>query len=82
MKVDSTSTVKISGKNNANVVVNSTLLAYTPIDTPVTFIKRDLAANGGKIGKYAAFPWLQVTIPAYQEVGTYHATLTYTLIEN
>ena len=48
----------------------------------MTFIKRENAENAGKLGRYAAFPWLQVKIPAYQSVGTYKATLTYTIIEN
>jgi len=81
-KVDTTVTTKINGTDNANVVVSNTLLNYTPLNSAITFIKRDDAANAGKLGKYAAYPWLQVTIPAYQSVGLYHATLTYTLIEN
>lgn len=81
-KVSSVTTSLINGTANANVVVSNTLLNYTPLNSAVTFIKRDTAANAGKLGRYAAYPWLQVTIPAYQSVGSYHATLTYTLIEN
>lgn len=82
MKVNAVATSLINGTANANVVVSNTLLSYTPINAAVTFIKRDAAANAGKLGRYAAYPWLQVTIPAYQSVGSYHATLTYTIIEN
>ncbi|MDD3262833.1 MAG: hypothetical protein PHR61_03220 [Candidatus Absconditabacteria bacterium] len=81
-KVDSTSTTLINGTDNANVVVADGLLNYTPLNTAITFIKRDTGANAGKLGRYAAFPRLQVTIPAYQSVGSYQATLTYTIIEN
>ncbi|AHB41479.1 TPA: hypothetical protein DIC40_05695 [Patescibacteria group bacterium] len=81
-KVSSVTTTKINGTDNANVVVSNTLLNYTPLNSAITFIKRDTAANTGKLGRYAAFPFLQVTIPAYQSVGSYHATLTYTIIEN
>ncbi len=81
-KVDSTSTELITGTANSNVVVSSTLLNYTPLNSAITFIKRDNAANAGKLGKYAAYPWLEIKVPAYQSVGSYHATVTYTLIEN
>ena len=81
-KVDGTGTTLINGTANPNVVVADSLISYTPLDGTVTFIKRDSAENNGKLGRYAAFPWLQVTIPAYQSVGSYQATLTYTLIEN
>lgn len=81
-KVDSVNTTLVNGSANTNVVVANGLLSYTPLDGAITFIKRDSAENYGKLGRYAAFPWLQVTIPAYQSVGSYQATLTYTLIEN
>jgi hypothetical protein len=57
-------------------------LNYTPLNNAITFIKRDNAANAGKLGRYSTAPWLQVTVPAYQAVGAYQATLTYTIIEN
>ncbi|HCB51109.1 TPA: hypothetical protein DEP21_00760 [Patescibacteria group bacterium] len=82
MKVDSTGTQLITGTANTNVVVSDTLLSYTPINSTITFIKRDAGSNLGKLGRYAAFPWLQITIPAYQSVGAYHGVLTYTIIEN
>lgn len=82
VKVDTVNTTLVNGTANTNVVVSSTLLSYTPIDGAVTFIKRDTAANAGKLGRYSAFPWLQVTIPAYQSIGSYQATVTYTIIEN
>ncbi len=81
-KVDTVNTSVINGSANANVVVSNTLLNYTPLNNAITFIKRDSAPNAGKLGQYAAFPWLQVTIPAYQAVGSYQATVTYTIIEN
>ena len=85
LKVVSTGAVLITGTANSNVVVGATsgtLLNYNAINTAITFLKRDPATNSGKVGVYAAFPWLQVTIPAYQAVGSYQAILTYTLIEN
>lgn len=82
MKVDAVTTTLITGTANANVVVANGLLSYSPLNSAVTFIKRDTAANAGKLGRYASFPWLQVAIPAYQAVGSYHANLTYTIIEN
>lgn len=80
-KVDSEATTLITGAVNTNVVIPNDLLSYKPLSGAMTFIKRDTAANAGKIGRYAAFPWLQITIPAYQSVGSYHATLTYTIYE-
>lgn len=82
MKVTTVTTSLINGTANGNVVVSNSLLSYTPINSAVTFIKRDAAVNAGKLGRYASYPRLQITIPAYQSVGSYHATLTYTIIEN
>lgn len=81
VKVNSTATELITGTANANVIVTNDLLIYKPLNVAMTFIKRDTAANAGKLGRYAAYPWLQVAIPAYQSVGSYHATLTYTIYE-
>ncbi|HMT01355.1 MAG TPA: hypothetical protein PKC14_03435, partial [Candidatus Absconditabacterales bacterium] len=82
VKVTSTGTVLLTGAANPRVVVADTLVAYQALNSPVTFIKRDTAANSGVIGKYGSYPFLQVSVPAFQAIGNYTATLTYTLIEN
>lgn len=75
-------TVLLTGTANTGVVMWSWFTSYQAIGTPITFIKRDPAPNAGRIGRYGAYPFIQVTVPAYQPVGTYTGTLTYTLIEN
>jgi hypothetical protein len=56
--------------------------SYQTFSSPITFIKRDPAANTGVIWRYGAWPFLELTIPAYPTVGSYSGSLTYTLIEN
>jgi len=82
MKVDTTATTLITGTANANVVVDNTLLSYQSIDSVVTLINRTIGANNGVLGKYATFPWLRVTVPAYQQVDSYVGIITYTLYVN
>ena len=73
----------MAGTANTSVIVNSAVAgAYQPLNNPVTLIKRDNAANYGRIGKYGTTPSLQLVIPAYQSVGTYTGTLVYTLYNN
>lgn len=80
VRTDSTATTLITGTVNADVDLPASLTTYS--NFPVTFIKRDTGANNGRIGKYAAFPWLRIVIPAFISPDTYHGVLTYTLIEN
>jgi len=82
IKVDTAATTLVAGNVNTNVVVDNTLLSYQAFDSIYTFIKRDNAANAGKVGKYAAHPRLKIAIPAYQTVDTYQGILTYTLYVN
>jgi hypothetical protein len=58
------------------------MASYATLDAARTYIKRDTLANLWVVGQYGALPQLQVVIPAYQAVGTYSATLVYTLYEN
>ena len=81
-QVGSTGTTLLSGQANANVQVATGMLSFSALNNAVTFIKRDTATNNGVVGKYGALPTLRVDIPAYQAVGTYTATLVYTLYEN
>jgi len=72
----------MNGSANANVVLDAGMAGYQSLDSARTFIKRDTAANSGLVGQYGAFPEIQINVPAYQAIGTYTATLTYTLYEN
>lgn len=72
----------MAGTANTNVVVDAAMSAYQSLDAPRQLIKRDNAANSGIIGQYGVLPELQLIIPAYQAVGNYTATLTYTLYDN
>lgn len=81
-KVDTLATTLITGTSNTWVVVANGLTGYTSLATPVTFIKRDAGSNLGRTGKYGTRPWLRVVVPAYQAVGNYQGTLTYTLYLN
>lgn len=82
IRTPSLTTALLTGTANTNVVLPAGFTTYQTFATPITFIKRDSAANAGKIGKYGAYPLLQVAIPAFQAVGSYAGVLTYTLIEN
>lgn len=67
---------------NPRVVIDGTMTAwFQTLDSARTFIEREDAANSGLVGKYGNSPDLQVVIPAYTPVGTYTATLVYTLYE-
>lgn len=72
----------ITGQANPRVDVGAGLLSFSSLDAARTFIKRDTAANFGVVGHYGTLPTFQVVIPAFQPVGTYTGTVTYTLIEN
>ncbi len=82
MKTLSSVTTLLAGTANANVVVDAGMSAYQSLEVPRQLIKRNNAANSGIIGQYGTLPELQLIIPAYQAVGTYTGTLTYTLYSN
>jgi hypothetical protein len=68
IRTTSLATVLLTGTTNANVVLPAGFTTYQPFATPITFIKRDSAANAGKIGRYGAYPFIQAVIPAFQAV--------------
>lgn len=72
----------LAGTANTNVVVNAGMAAFQSLDTPRRLIERNTAANSGKIGQYGVLPQMQIIIPAYQAVGSYSGSLTYTLYSN
>lgn len=72
----------MAGTANTRVVVDAGMAAYQTLDSARTLIKRDPAANFGIVGQYWVLPDMQVVIPAYTPVGTYTATMVYTLYEN
>lgn len=82
IKTDTLTGILITGTANTKVVLPAGFLTYQTFSSPITFLKRDPAANSGVIGKYGAYPFLELTIPAYQSVGSYSGSVTYTLIEN
>jgi hypothetical protein len=67
---------------NTNVQIQAGMAAYQSLDTARQLIIRNTGANGGLIGQYGVLPQMQLIIPAYQAVGTYTGTLTYTLYTN
>ena len=73
----------IDGTTNSNVKVNSTMSSnFASLGgNAVTFIERGQDASG-RVGKYGVKPEMELTIPAYQSVGSYSGTLVYTLYEN
>jgi hypothetical protein len=58
------------------------MAGYQSLDTARQLINRNTAANFWVVGQYGVLPDMQLVIPAYQSVGVYTATLTYTLYEN
>ena len=67
---------------NTRVVINSLMASFQSLDTARRLIERPTWANYWVVGRYWVLPTMQLTIPAYQAVGTYTWTLVYTLIEN
>ncbi len=82
MKTPSSTTTLLAGAANAGVVVDAGMSAFQSLETPRQLIKRNTGTNNGVIGQYGTLPQLQLIIPAYQAVGTYTGTLTYTLYSN
>jgi hypothetical protein len=74
-----TSIVTLSGTANPRVysAITGTYQYFTA--SPLTFIKRDTAANGGVTGTYGLQTVWKIDIPALQNVGTYTWVITYTL---
>lgn len=72
----------LSWSANPAVILDSTIVSFTSLSSPVTFIKRNNGTWWGIQGIYWSKINLQITIPAYQTIGTYTGTLTYTLYEN
>lgn len=72
----------IAGSANTNVQIQSSMSAFQSLNTARQLIIRNNAANNGTIGQYGVLPQMQLVIPAYQAVGAYTGTLTYTLYTN
>ena len=72
----------IAGSVNSNVEVHPSMTGYQSLDVARQLIIRDNTSNLGVIGQYGVLPELELVIPAYQAVGLYTATLTYTFYEN
>jgi hypothetical protein len=72
----------LTGTANPNVQNQLSNVTYVALNNPVTYIKRDSGVNSGVIGKYGDLPWIKIQVPAFQSVGSYSGTLTYTIIEN
>jgi len=80
--VGSAGITTMAGTANTNVQVQSAMSSFQSLDTARQLIIRNTTTNNGIIGKYGVLPQLQLLIPAYQAVGTYTGTITYTLYTN
>ncbi|HMY80265.1 MAG TPA: hypothetical protein PLW93_03900 [Candidatus Absconditabacterales bacterium] len=72
----------LAGSPNTLVVIDAGMGSYQSLDVARQLIKRPAGANSGVVGMYGTYPLMQLVIPPYQAVGTYTATLVYTLYEN
>lgn len=72
----------MAGVANTNVQIQAAMSAYQSLNTARQLIIRNTGTNNGLIWQYGVLPQLQIIIPAYQAVGTYTGTLTYTLYSN
>ena len=72
----------LAGAANTNVIVHAGMSAFQSLDTARQLIVRNTGTNNGLIGQYGTLPQMQLIIPAYQAVGSYSGTLTYTLYSN
>jgi hypothetical protein len=82
MKTASLFATLLAGIANPSVIIDAGMAAFQSLDTPRQLIKRNTGTNNGVIGQYGTLPEMQLIIPAYQAVGTYTGTLTYTLYSN
>lgn len=80
-RVANTTVTLMAWSANAGVTIPAGLTTFTALNSAVTFIERVDGANDGLIGKYGKIPEMEVVIPAYQSVGTYTATMVYTIYE-
>ena len=83
LKVTNGTVHTLGGPGDANVKVPAKTQDYIefPSSSPATLLERS-ADSKGLLGKYGVLPSFQLTIPAYQTLGSYTGTMTYTLIEN
>ena len=83
LKVTDGTVHTLGGPGDANVKVPAKTQDYIefPSSSPATLLERS-ADSKGLLGKYGVLPSFQLTIPAYQTLGSYTGTMTYTLIEN
>jgi len=72
----------MAGSANTNVQIQASMSAFQSLNIVRQLIIRNTATNNGVIGQYGVLPQMQLIIPAYQAVGTYTGTLTYTLYTN
>ena len=72
----------LSGVANVGVVLDSAMNTYQIADHSTLFIKRNPAANMRKKSRYGNKLNIEVSIPPYFAVDTYHGVITYTLFEN
>ena len=83
LKVTNGTVHTLGGSEDKNVKVPAKTQEYLHFtsSSPATLLKRS-ADSKGLLGKYGVLPSFQLTIPAYQTLGSYTGTMTYTLIEN
>ena len=83
LKVTNGTVHTLGGSEDKNVKVPAKTQEYLHFtsSSPATLLKRS-ADSKGLLGKYGVLPSFQLTIPAYQTLGNYTGTITYTLIEN
>ena len=74
-----TGIVTLSGTTNPRVYSAITWTYQYFTASPLTFIKRDTASNGGVTGTYGLQTVWKVDIPALQNIGNYTWVITYTL---
>ena len=67
--------------SNSRVIINSAMANFQSLDQARRLIERTNWANYWVVGRYWVLPQMQLTIPAYQAVGSYTWTLVYTLYE-
>lgn len=70
-----------SGTANTNITIADGAVKYQTLSGPLTIINKSAGTNNGGTGKYSIDSNIQITIPAYQNIDTYHSILTFTLYE-
>lgn len=82
IQIKANTVTTLSGTSNASVILDPSINSYIAANTPIQFIKRNNNTWQSIVWTYGSQLRIRINVPAYQSVGSYSGTITYTLYEN